>query len=110
MFGGDEDDVVRAFAGNFNRRKKQRFSVDCAVDFEYAEFAELLGVDVLRRQEYFIQSCAGAHVVVLRSGDLGQSGNGDQEERESGTAARKWFHAEDPQAAQRNWSPLDFRR
>ncbi len=36
VLGGDEENVVRAFAGNFNGGNEQRLGIDRAVDFERA--------------------------------------------------------------------------
>jgi hypothetical protein len=36
VFGGDEENIVLAFAGNLDGRNEQRLRVDCTVDFERA--------------------------------------------------------------------------
>jgi len=71
VFGGDEKDVVFAFAGNLEIGELQRLGVNVAVDFEGKEFAELCGIDVGRSEDFFVEVSAGASVVVLSRGDLG---------------------------------------
>src|SRR5579864_6956377 len=48
VFGGDEDDIMFTFAGNFQRRHEQWLRVNGAINFEGAEFAELFRIHVLR--------------------------------------------------------------
>src|SRR5579863_1380820 len=73
VLGGDIENIVHAFAGNVDIGKKERLRVHRAVNFKGPELAELLRVDVLRSEDFFIQRRAGSHVVILRGGDLRES-------------------------------------
>jgi len=83
VFGGDEEDVVTAFAGDFYAGEEERLGVDVSVDFEGEELAEALGVDIARGEDGFDAIGAEAGVVVLGGGDFlggcSQSQNGEQE-------------------------------
>src|SRR5882724_7560624 len=70
VFGGDVEHVARALSGDFDVGYEERLGVNRAVYFERAELAEVLGIDVLRRQDFFGECGAGAGVVVLGGGDL----------------------------------------
>src|SRR5215831_4056097 len=48
VLGGDEEEVVAAFAGNLDVSDQKRLGVDVAIDLEGEELAKLLGVDVTR--------------------------------------------------------------
>ena len=83
VFGGDEEHVVFALAGNLDAGKKQRLRVDRAINLERAQLAELLGVDAFGSKEFFDKRSAGPSVVVLGSGDLGRG-------RDRGSYDRKY--------------------
>ena len=70
MLRRDVKHVMRAFIRDGNVGEKERLRVDRAVDFERADPAELLRVDVLRGQRFFSKRRARAGVVVLRGRDL----------------------------------------
>jgi len=70
VLGGDVEHVVRTLSGDFDVGYVERLGVNRAVHFEGAELAEVLGIDVLRRQDFFGDCGVGAGVVVLGGGDL----------------------------------------
>src|SRR5690348_5136154 len=49
VLGGDEQNVMHAFAGNLDRREEERLRVYRAIHLERADLAKLFNVDVLRR-------------------------------------------------------------
>ena len=70
VLGSDVEHVVRALSGDFDVGYVERLGVSRAVDFERAELAEVLGIDVPRRQDFFGECGVGAGVVILGGGDL----------------------------------------
>lgn len=70
VLGGNVEHVVRALSRNFDVGYVERLGINRAVYFERAELAEVLGIDVLRRQDFFGECGAGAGVVVLGGSDL----------------------------------------
>ena len=65
VFGGDEDGVVNALAGNSESGDVKRLCVDVAIDGVGKKFSKGGGVDVGRRENGFIQVRAGAGVVIV---------------------------------------------
>src|SRR5579859_466415 len=92
VLGGDEQNVMRAFAGNLDRREEERLRVNRAIHLEGADFAKLFGIDVLGSEDLLVQRGAGAEVVVLRRCDLGRGGSRGQSKDEGSTAIRDLFH------------------
>src|SRR5579864_179071 len=68
---GNEQNVMRAFTGNLDRRKEERLRVYRAIHLKGADLAELFGIDILGSEDLLVQRGAGAEVIVLRRGDLG---------------------------------------
>ncbi len=78
VFGGDVEDVMAAFAGDFYAGEKERLGIDVSVDFEGEELAEVRRVDVARGEGGFDAIGALAGVVVLGGSDfLGVGLHGD---------------------------------
>src|SRR5216684_3534322 len=82
VFGGDKENVVFAFAGDFDVGKIKRLGVNVTVNFESEEFAELAGIDIGVSENFFVEIGAGTRVVVLGGGDLRAEERG-REKRES---------------------------
>src|SRR5437762_11126724 len=78
VFGGDEENVVFAFAWDFDIRKIERLGVDVAVHFQGKELAELGGIDVCRSENFFGDGRAGPGIVILRSKHLSRERRGQQ--------------------------------
>ena len=97
VLGGDEENIVRAFAWNFDVRHEKRLSVDGSIDFERADLAEALGIDFLGSENLLVESGTGARVVVLRGGDLG-SAKRSQGKEERGEAVGDRFHLVPPKS------------
>lgn len=79
VFGGDEDDVVSALAGDGETLNVKRLSVDAAVNGIGEEFAEICGGDVRRSEDGFVGVGAGTQIVVVLREDTDLS-----EDRRSG--------------------------
>ncbi|HWY03298.1 MAG TPA: hypothetical protein VNX60_06495 [Candidatus Acidoferrum sp.] len=47
VLGGNKQNVVLSFAGDVDCRHEKRLRVDRTVDFERAQLAEMIGVEVL---------------------------------------------------------------
>src|ERR1700686_2476583 len=52
-FRGDEDDIVHAFAGDFDLRDVQRLSINVAIDGKGSDATKLRDVDILRSGDCF---------------------------------------------------------
>src|SRR5579864_780109 len=89
---GDEQNVMRAFTGNLDRRKEERLRVYRAIHLKGADLAKLFGIDILGSEDLLVQRGAGAEVVVLRRCDLSRGGSRGQSKNEGSTAIRDRFH------------------
>ena len=65
VLGGDEEHVVFALTGNLDVGHIKGLSVSIAVDGKSKDFSKLFGINVLRVENFFVEICPGAGVVVL---------------------------------------------
>ena len=70
MFGGDEDDVVGAFAGDGDTLHIKGLCIDAAVNRIGEELAEIRGGDVGGSEDGFVGVGTGAQVVVVLRDDV----------------------------------------
>jgi hypothetical protein len=70
VLGSDVKHVMSTLSGDFDVGYVERLGINRAVHFERAELAEVVGSDILRRQDFFRECGAGAGVVVLGGDDL----------------------------------------
>jgi hypothetical protein len=86
---------VRTLSGDFDVGYVERLCENRAVHFERAEFAEVLGSDVLRRQDFFGECGGGAGVVVLRGCDLRERRFPHQQREQADQLDAGVFHSSD---------------
>jgi hypothetical protein len=70
VLGSDEEYVVFTLAGHLDVGYIERLSVDIAVDRQSEDFSKLLRINVLRREDFFVEVGPSASVVILRGPDL----------------------------------------
>jgi hypothetical protein len=58
MLGRDEEDIVAAFARNFDTAEEERLCIDLSIDVEGEEFPKVLDIHIARCQGGFIQVLA----------------------------------------------------
>ena len=101
VFRGDEDDVVRAFAGHRHTRHEQRLRIHVPIDRERKDFAELAGIHIGGSQGGFVERGAGARIVILRGEHLP---GGERGKPPEGAQALK-CHARPPPSHRRRARP-----
>jgi hypothetical protein len=103
VFGGGEDNVVRAFVGNSHRGHIKRLGINLAIDGAEEQQAESVGVDVSDGEIGLADVLAcPRHIVVISQhidlGRRGERGHGRPEqgaEKSAATPAKKCWRAVD---------------